>query len=62
MHRDRYPRTLEEAFGPLPHRQLHSPQPRRPHWLDVVGWAVAAVVVVALFNAPAIWRALEELL
>lgn len=47
----RFPRTLEEAFGPYTARQIHEDQPRGfspAWWASMVAVSVVSVVVITL--------------
>ena len=46
----RYPRTMQEAFGPYTSHELHDPKSEDEGWLwwaCIVGLSVAAAVVIA---------------
>lgn len=50
-HRDRYPRTLAEAFGPYAKGPIHAPEQSRAHlWLQL-GQGVLVAAVAALLVA-----------
>jgi hypothetical protein len=45
----RYPRTLEEAFGPYAGRNVHEPRPEMDKQDRIVIWATAVSLVSFLF-------------
>lgn len=51
MNTRRYPRTLQEAFGPYASGPVHPmPEPRRRFWQDVALYVVALIAVLAVIH------------
>lgn len=52
MNTRRYPRTMQEAFGPHTSRQIHEPTPRTPLHEKAL-YAVALIAVLVVLGACA---------
>jgi len=50
-YRQRFPRTLQEAFGPYASGPVHPmPEPRRRFWQDVALYVVALIAILAVIH------------